>query len=493
MSSLMENTVANSGPPLWLYLHFPKLQLNSLYADDDSTPIIIVDEKTHAAVQVNHSALQQGIDVGMGLGSAASLCQDLKVYPYDQAIEQQRLQHIARWLYLLSADICLYPPNGLLLKVSNMLTLYHGLDNYWLALSSHLAQLDVDYHYGTGFSVYSSMLLAKNHGDIISADKPYLERALRPLTLAQTGLSKKNIENLKRVGIEQLHQLLALPLTEIAKRFDIDLVNYVGRFTAQLQHPVSFFHPSEQFSHFLELLFEIRNLQYLQKPLLKVYELLERFLSLRDKRCQQVLLTLHFRDDEVEPKVVSISSAYGEYRAQSWLELSQLTLESLRIEAPIVALTVDAKQVHANDYQKADLFSGKQGAVSANELVSRLQAKLGENAIVGVQSINEHRPERAVRCCQPLLNRSQDGNTKRGKQQITKNSGLSHRPSVLLPQPLPLDEQVTLQHGPERIISGWWDEQYMARDYFIACSEQGRWLWLFRTPEQEWFVHGLFS
>ena len=33
----------------------------------------------------------------------------------------------------------------------------------------------------------------------------------------------------------------------------------------------------------------------------------------------------------------------------------------------------------------------------------------------------------------------------------------------------------------------------MIRDYFIARTEQGRWLWVFRTPEQQWFIHGQFS
>lgn len=44
---------------LWLYLHFPSLQLDSLFSGDKQNehPLIIVDEKTHKVIQANSLAL----------------------------------------------------------------------------------------------------------------------------------------------------------------------------------------------------------------------------------------------------------------------------------------------------------------------------------------------------------------------------------------------------------------------------------------------------
>ncbi|NMR83937.1 DNA polymerase Y family protein, partial [Vibrio parahaemolyticus] len=51
---------------------------------------------------------------------------------------------------------------------------------------------------------------------------------------------------------------------------------------------------------------------------------------------------------------------------------------------------------------------------------------------------------------------------------------------------------VSLVHGPERIVSGWWDGDEIMRDYYIAHTKQGRWLWIFRDQHKHWFLHGYF-
>ena len=113
---------------LWLYLHFPSLQLDSLFSGDKQNehPLIIVDEKTHKVIQANSLALDSGITLGMGIGSAAALNHELQVLPHRAEIEENRLKEIAHWAYLVTSDMALLPPNGLLIKTSNMLSLYDG-------------------------------------------------------------------------------------------------------------------------------------------------------------------------------------------------------------------------------------------------------------------------------------------------------------------------------------------------------------------------------
>jgi protein ImuB len=52
------------------------------------------------------------------------------VHAYDASVTKKQLTHIAQWLYPVTADISLFEPDGLLLKVSNMLSLYSSLDKY---------------------------------------------------------------------------------------------------------------------------------------------------------------------------------------------------------------------------------------------------------------------------------------------------------------------------------------------------------------------------
>lgn len=71
------------------------------------------------------------------------------------------------------------------------------------------------------------------------------------------------------------------------------------------------------------------------------------------------------------------------------------------------------------------------------------------------------------------------------------------RPLWLLQKPVAIEarlDSLNLISGPERIESGWWDEQDVGRDYYAARNERGQKLWIFRDHRtRAWFLHGLFG
>ncbi|MEW6984277.1 DNA polymerase Y family protein [Colwelliaceae bacterium 6471] len=465
---------------LWLYLHFPALQLDSLYATHEQHALVIVDGHKNTIVQHNQTAHKHGIKNGMGLGTAASLCHDLQVHPYKIAIEKEKLAETAHWLYSVTADISLFEPNGILLKVSNMLSLYKNLEHYWQTLHSHLSLLALKYNFATGYSPLAARLLAKVGVNQIISNQENLVEHLHQQSLCHTELSVATIEKLRRVGITTISALLNITLTDLAKRFDLELVNYVGRLTGQLKHPLNFYRPSEAFKHRLELLFEIDNLQWLAKPLSILLTKLEYFLKKRNLITHEITLLLHQRDHgDLE---LTIHSAQGEYQSQKWLTLSQLTVESIKLLAPVQSITLLVKHSMPLNPLVEDLFSTAKGVYSPEELVSVLQAKLGKQAVQGMHLTEDPRPERSTEICLPLSHTS-----------YCQHQAYKLRPSLLLPRPQRLTEQVAIMQGPERLATGWWDGNPMARDYFIAQTPNGRWLWIYRTAEKQWFLHGIFS
>lgn len=464
---------------LWLYLHFPKLQLDTLFAESGELPIAIL-HKNHI-VQLNNIATESGLKLGMGLGNAASLCNMLQVHPYKSDIEEQKLLEIAHWLYMVTADISLSSPSGLLLKVSNMLTLYDGLDSYWQAIKKPLDELNIEYCFATGYSPNSAQLLAQAQRNHISENKGEIEVQLKKYPLEATALTKKTVEKLNRVGVRHLGDLLMLDISDIARRFDIELVNYIGQLTGRFKHLIEFYYPPETFTRSLELLYEIDNFQWLEKPLQMLFNQLESFLKRRDQIAYELTLTLHKREKSNETQEVMFTSAQGDYLATKWHELSQLTLESIKLDSPVVCITLSISRVAQQQGDEHDLFDGPKGNMSALELISRLQAKLGKESVSGITLTSDPRPEQTTQLCQPLENNIISQQTK----QI--------RPSILLPFPTPLQEKVTIIQGPERLATGWWDADEITRDYFIARGHKGKMLWVFRTPRKEWFVHGVFS
>jgi protein ImuB len=85
------------------------------------------------------------------------------------------------------------------------------------------------------------------------------------------------------------------------------------------------------------------------------------------------------------------------------------------------------------------------------------------------------------------------------------NSLVLRRPLWMLAEPRPLVTEaglpvcegiLRLLDGPERLETGWWDDDGIARDYFVACNPQGVHLWIYRDRKKEgglWFLHGMFG
>ncbi|MBE0368369.1 Y-family DNA polymerase [Pseudoalteromonas aurantia] len=464
---------------LWVYLHFNSLQLDSLFCEQAHQPIIIVEGKDNRVVQACTKAQTAGITIGQGLGAAASLCQNLQVQPYNKELEQEKLKEIAHSLYTLTSDICFFADAGLLLRVSNMLSLYQGLHAYWQSISTLLNRLGFNYCYACGYSPLAARLLARNGMNKITDDHVLLLRAVRAHALHESDLPHNMSEQLTRVGVHTLDALLSIPMVQLAKRFDAELVHYVGRLLGHFKHPVNFYQPPERFSRELELLFELENISWLSKPLNKLLLQLEDFLSSRNKIAYQINITLQQRD--CEALVVTVQSKEGEYKATKWLALSELAMSNVQLDAPIQGLSLQAKRITAYENTHGDLFSKQQKGGSRTALLSILQAKLGEHAIHTMQVHADHRPEKA------------NSSVTLGAEtpDLIRDASFI-RPTIMLPFPEILSEKVIIQQGPERISTGWWDAQPIIRDYFIARDPSGRWLWVFRDPTQQWFVHGVF-
>ena len=126
---------------LYLYLQFPALQLdNTSIAATSALPLAVVDEQ-HRIVQLDSLCAERGIKFGMTLGSAAALCHNLQLIPYQHARQLELLDAVAQQLYQLSPDIALDPPEGLYLRLCQILSLYQGLDGSWQAVQSALAAM----------------------------------------------------------------------------------------------------------------------------------------------------------------------------------------------------------------------------------------------------------------------------------------------------------------------------------------------------------------
>lgn len=465
---------------LWLYLHFSSLQLDCLYGKADQ-PVVVLNKDENRIIQLNQAAYQCGIQPGMGLGTAASLCHGLQVAEYQQQLESNKLKDIASWLYGCTSDIALWPPNGLLLRVHPMLSLYGGLQPYWLAVQQRLQSLALSYTYACGQTPLAARLLARQGQKIIDAQPHRLQAAIQHSPLSATDLSTKQQHQLSRVGIRRVGELLAISTAELSQRFSHELAIYTGRLSGHLSHPQSFYYPPPHFKQTLTLLYGVENKQRLQSPIQALLLQLEHFLRLRDKLTTRLLLRFIHQDNSTAE--LCIESAKAEYQASFWQSLVVLKLENLMLCEAVHAIMLKVTELQDKPGQCQDLFAGQQGRQTPLQLLSQLQAKLGNEALKGLNLGDDFRPESSSEYTEPDF--TGPGNIDRMLP--------SMRPLLLCDPAIALNEKVRLLHGPERIQTGWWDSSPVHRDYFIGRCSKGRWLWLYRTPQAQWFIQGIFS
>jgi|TARA_B100000497_G_scaffold87454_1_gene97544 protein ImuB len=176
----------------------------------------------------------------------------------------------------------------------------------------------------------------------------------------------------------------------------------------------------------------------------------------------------------------------------SLLTLSRLQLESLELPQSIERVSLSCNQFVDVTESNFDLF-GNQVLLDnqASELIDKLYARLGVDALSQLVTSEEYLPELA-------------GNTQPPSKNTKTNYVASKAPQPLwlLNEPTPIQERnqklywrrpLTIISGPERLCGNWWQSEQQ-RDYYLACDSKGARYWIFReTTNKRWFVHGLFS
>jgi protein ImuB len=102
----------------------------------------------------------------------------------------------------------------------------------------------------------------------------------------------------------------------------------------------------------------------------------------------------------------------------------------------------------------------------------------------------DYRPERSSHCIAPDPARMSSS-----PQAPSPDEHAPARPCWLLPEPQCIEApSAPLLRGPERIESGWWDQGDVRRDYYIARSDEGAQLWVFRDRRDgRWYLQGLWA
>ncbi|WP_203301064.1 Y-family DNA polymerase [Marinobacter sediminum] len=471
---------------LWLYLHFPHLLLDHIRRTREETgALVIVEGSGQKVIQACPEARDQGVHGGMRLKTAISLVPELGTVRADQQQEARILEDQARWLYRYAAHIVLVPPDGLMAEIGSLQRLYGGLPAAWQTVEQALDERQLIAWPGLGHTPLAARLIARAGKGECTDDKGHIQRTLGQMPLLAAEFDARTCTRLQRLGLNTLGEVFALPAAELARRLSPETLARVQKIQGTRPDPQAPWQPPHHFRQQADFVQEIEQSQGLLFPLQRILAELEEDLCWRQQETDSLLLVLQHRHEE--PSRLRIRTSGPEHRAEAFLNLVRLRFEQHPLRAPVMSLQLSVKRFLGREADTGqDLLGESQDLNEAwHTLMSRLQARLGDQALQQLSPQADHRPERAW---------TASGVQRNNRPAATMNDQLPRRPLWLLQGPQPLTEAPTAWFaGPERISGGWWDGQRVHRDYYIAQLHNGQLAWVFRDVRDGWFVHGWFG
>lgn len=477
---------------LWLCLHFPQLPLE-VFSRAQAAPApwaVVQGEGARRTILLcNGAATARGIRPGMNPGAALALAADLRIRSRDENAEGQALEAMAAWAGQFTSLVSLMPPRALLLEIEGSLRYFGGIDALLGQVRRRAAHLGYAAEPGVAPTPLSAWLLARAAiGEPVMGGQA-LPGAMHDLPLACLELDDKPARALHDLGLRRVGDVLRLPRAGLGRRFGSDLLDYIDRLLGRLPDPRKAYEPPPRFERRLTLPAETADMEALLFPARRLLLELAGYLTARRAGTRRLSWTLSHQKRPA--KEITLGLTVAGRNPRHLLDLLRERLTRTPLEHPIeeIALQVTDMQPLA---PRTLTLGGEPDdpAEDRHRFVERLRARLGDEAVHGLQCRADHRPERAWRTAAP----GQAG------------PALPHacRPLWLLSRPVPLslrdgapwlDSHLHIEAGPERLESGWWDGADIARDYFVARdADYGRyWIFRERRGDREWFLHGIFA
>lgn len=481
---------------MWASLYFHHLALDVLMrgssdGGDLSQPLALyVTQGNQQWIhQRNRAAARLGIQPGMPLGAALSLVTGLDLRARDEQAELEALKGIAIWAGQFTPTISLCPPEGLLLEIQGSLALFGGAQALRDRLAEGLEQLGYHARIALAPTPLGARLLSRAGYDQPLTDLKSLARILRQLPIEQLDRTEHIKQALHGMGLATLGDCLRQPRAGLARRFGPEFPAWLDRALGRIPDPRPVFQPPECFENQLLLPAEVDNTDALLFAARRLLLELAGFLRSRDSGVQGVEVILFHRGRPGSRLRVGLVAPRRD--PEHLLRLLREQLERHELQAPVEGIGLCAASPLPLKPDEPDLYTGDTAQAQAwPQLIERLRARLGADAVHGLRPVPDHRPERAWQYCPP-------------GHAVTEPRTLP-RPFWLLPRPAPLEVvdglpwlegRLSLEQGPERIESGWWDGVDVARDYFVARGPRHERVWIFRELRrpQRWFLHGIFA
>jgi protein ImuB len=415
-----------------------------------------------------------------------------------------RLRRLCLYAQRFTPLVSIEMPNALLLEIRGSVKLFGSLETLHADIDAAWCGLALEARSATAPSTLAALWLARAGKRELIEAPGLLAGKLAELPVTCTSWDPEKLETLHAMGVTRIGELLRLPRAGIARRFGPRALLDLDIALARQAAPRRAFVPRERFRERCDFETEVETAAYLVKALEPLAGRCARFLRERQAGVQALELRFKHRTAPLTRIRFGLASITSDRRRLTDVLVQKLS--QVELAAPILRMELLSGPLQPLSAASLEVFAGLGvgGRDTAPQLIERLRARLGEQAVYGICPVPEHRPEAAWQRVQALRLDSvlRAGGPLRTGGPLGIEEG-ARRPVWLLDEPSKLrasevrqwqEGQAVLEEGPERIESGWWDGKGIARDYYIVRRTGGARMWVFQERRSKrWYLHGVFA
>jgi protein ImuB len=219
-------------------------------------------------------------------------------------------------------------------------------------------------------------------------------------------------------------------------------------------------------------------------------------LVLLGQRAAELVLSLQCEDGEVHE--IQIRIAHPTARERMLFDLTRAHLEGVRLQAPVEGLRLRIERMESGGTPMS-LFSTQDPDAEAVELaLARIEAALGEGAVLRAFSVDGHRPEKQVVYQRFSASMLTERHKKRNPKPTMQLRTFEPRAiDVIVRDGVPRfagtpPQAVVDYAGPWRVTEDWWSEASLTRDDYDVMLDDGT-LYRIARREQNWFLLGIYD
>ncbi len=545
-----------------LSLWFPRLAAERFLRAEPGildAPFAIVETRGNlqSLASLSHSASAAGLSPGQPLRDAQAMCPELITRLANPLAEARTLMALRRWAGRFSPWVGDEPPASLVIDLTGCAHLFGGEEQLLLQVEEDCADLGLTVQSGVADTVGAAWALARfagqpvpvmRSGDAIDQEA-YATRARaakrrhwtkggaapktelageRPNRIAPPGqthqalaglpvsalrLETEVATNLTRLGLCRIGDLTGTPRAALARRFGKGLVYRLDQALGAAPEPVSPARPVLHFAVRLTLPEPIGLDTDIMAAVDRLLPELEKRLNTKGQGARRIRWQLFRAEGSMQTIEIGMARPSASPDRIKPLLMMKLTdidagfgIDCIRIEAHVTE-PLQAKQHRGHLHAAADAKARLTSDTAFDDLVGRLGARIGLEAITRVHPADTHIPEKTAK----RLPLAWSEPAEHFPPPPTPRPILIWRPELVEAHDDPAlpagfrwrgrTHETVVASGPERIAPEWWlDEPEWrtgVRDYWQVTTGHGERLWLYYahggTMSSGWFCQGSFA